>query len=70
MRSLYAETAMSVEQVNEKMLSVTPALKGIADIWRNSELRNFRVTSVGMAIGHANIKRRLPELSHLGTWVQ
>lgn len=69
MRALYAEAAMSQEQVKEKMVAVDPFFEDVFKAWNSTPMNAFSLTSVGMAIGHANIKRHVGEFSPLSIWV-
>lgn len=68
-RALYAEASMAEEQVREKMVAVAPLLEDIFKVWNSTPMKTFSPTSVGMAIGHANIKRHVGEFSPLSVWV-
>ena len=69
MRALYAEAAMNEGQVKEKILAAGPFLEDIFKAWNSTPIKDFRLTSVGMAIGHANIKRCVGEFSPLDVWI-
>lgn len=44
-------------------------MKKIFETWESSAIKNFTLTSVGIAIGHANIKRLVGEFSDLSIWI-
>jgi hypothetical protein len=60
---------MSDSEIKEKLISIRPYMAGVFDIWTNSEMQTFTLTSVGMAIGHANIKRLIGEFASLSIWI-
>lgn len=60
---------MSAEEIREKCIQIRPYMSEVFDIWSESSMKNFTLTSVGMAIGHANIKRLIGEFSDLSIWV-
>lgn len=60
---------MSDAAIKEKLVSIRPYMADVFEIWTNSPMQNFRLTSVGMAIGHANIKRLIGEFASLAIWI-
>lgn len=69
-RGLYAMGRMSPESAREKCIEVRPYMRDVFSIWNDSSMKSFTLTSVGMAIGHANIKRLInPKFSELSTWI-
>jgi hypothetical protein len=41
----------------------------VSEIWSGSSMKNFTLTSVGISIGHANIKKNLGEFTDLSIWI-
>jgi hypothetical protein len=60
---------MSETEIREKVTSIRPYMAEVFDIWSNSPMKSFTLTSVGMAIGHANIKRLVGEFANLEIWI-
>jgi hypothetical protein len=60
---------MSESEINEKLIALRPYMSEVLDIWKNSSMKTFTLTSVGMAIGHANIKRLIGEFASLSMWI-
>lgn len=60
---------MSEAEIKEKLISIRPYMAEVLDIWTNSSMQTFTLTSVGMAIGHANIKRLIGEFASLAIWI-
>lgn len=60
---------MSESEIKEKVIALRPYMAEVFDIWTNSPMQTFTLTSVGMAIGHANIKRLIGEFASLSIWV-
>lgn len=69
LRVLFSQGTLDRTEIKERMLAAAPFLKPIADVWDSSGLSNFQLTSVGMAIGHGNIKRFTGEFAPLGIWI-
>jgi hypothetical protein len=60
---------MSESEIKEKVIALRPYMAEVFDIWTNSPMQTFTLTSVGMAIGHANIKRLIGEFARLSLWI-
>lgn len=60
---------MSEPEIKEKLIAIRPYMAEVFEIWTNSPMRTFTLTSVGMAIGHANIKRLVGEFASLALWI-
>ncbi len=55
--------------IKEKCIEIKPYMENVFDVWNNSLLKNMSLTSVGITIGHANIKRFVGEFSNLSIWI-
>lgn len=60
---------MSEPEIKEKLIAIRPYMAEVFEIWANSPMQTFTLTSVGMAIGHANIKRLTGEFASLAMWI-
>lgn len=60
---------MSEPEIKEKLIAIRPYMADVIETWTNSAMRTFTLTSVGMAIGHANIKRLIGEFASLSIWI-
>ena len=49
--------------------AIRPYMSGVFETWSESAMKNLTLTSVGIAIGHANIKRLVGEFSNLSIWI-
>lgn len=68
-RQLFIVNKMNENEISEKVTSVRPYMAEIFPKWRNSSLQSFTLTSVGIAIGHANIKRLIGDFTNLKEWI-
>ena len=59
----------SEPEIKEKVIAIRSYMSEIFETWSNSPMRTFSLTSVGMAIGHANIKRLIGEFADLSIWI-
>ena len=67
--NLFDLSVMSHDEVREKIVSIRSYMAKVFDFWQDSPARNFTLTSVGIAIGHANIKRYAGEFADLSIWI-
>lgn len=67
--SLFDMHKMNNFEIQEKCVSIRPYMRDVFDVWSNSPMKSFTLTSVGMAIGHANLKRLVGEFASLKIWI-
>ncbi len=60
---------MSDSEIKEKCIEIRPYMSTLFETWSDSAMNKFTLTSVGIAIGHANIKRLVGELANLSIWI-
>jgi hypothetical protein len=60
---------MSEPEIKEKLIAIRPYMTDVLEIWTSSSMQTFTLTSVGIAIGHANIKRLIGEFASLSIWI-
>lgn len=60
---------MSHDEIRQKCIDIRPYMASVFDIWNTSPMKSFTLTSVGIAIGHANIKRLVGEFANLSIWI-
>ncbi|MGB3401344.1 MAG: LPO_1073/Vpar_1526 family protein [Microcoleaceae cyanobacterium] len=66
---LFNLNKMSTVEMKEKCVKTRSYMKTVFDIWSDSAIQNFQLTSVGIALGHANIKRLVGEFTDLSIWI-
>jgi hypothetical protein len=66
---LHKETLMTPDEVRQAVITWREYMKGIFDVWEKSSMTRFTLTSVGIAIGHANIKKNIGEFADLSIWI-
>lgn len=69
LHQLFELNKMSNTEIIERVTSIRPYMGDIFEIWRDSSLKSLTLTSVGIAIGHANIKRQIGEIANLSIWI-
>lgn len=62
-------TINDYEAIKKICAEVRPYMSSVFDMWQNSIMGQVELTSVGMAIGHANIKRIAGEFADLSIWL-
>lgn len=67
--SLFDVNLMTHIEIKEKCIFIRPYMQQVFDTWSSSNMKCFSLTSVGMAIGHANIKRLVGEFASLSIWI-
>lgn len=67
--ALFDVGKMSEQEIKEKCISIRPYMANVFEVWADSAMKNFTLTSVGIAIGHANIKRLAGEFANLSIWI-
>lgn len=68
-KSLFNVAKMTPDEIKNKIIEIRPYMAELYDIWENSEMKSFQLTSVGIAIGHANLKKRLKNFTDLSIWI-
>jgi len=66
---LFDSTKMSDAEIRIKCVEIRPYMADLFDRWTKSPMKVFTLTSVGMAIGHANVKRLVGEFADLSIWI-
>jgi hypothetical protein len=66
---LFELNKMSHAEIRDKCIAIRPYMVNVFDIWSDSSMKSFTLTSVGMAIGHANLKRLVGEFASLAIWI-
>ncbi len=69
LQELFNKNKMSDKEIREKCIQTRDYMSNVFDVWEDSHMKNFTLTSVGIAIGHANIKRLIGEFSDLSIWI-
>ncbi len=68
-KGLFGHNKMSDEELRAKTIEIRPYMADLFDAWSNSPLKQLKLTSVGIAIGHANVKRLVGEFTDLSIWI-
>lgn len=67
---LFDRNPMPMDQVRESIVQLRPYMSDLIAAWDQSPMSSFSLTSVGMAIGHANVKRMVSDtFADLSIWI-
>lgn len=69
LKELFNQNQMTDDEIKSKTISIRPYMEKLFSTWELSEIKNTTLTSVGIAIGHANIKRVSGGFSDLSIWI-
>lgn len=69
LRQIWGANVMSEQEVAELLIGMRLYMRDIIPMWKNAEMSNFPLTSVGMALGHASLRRKGLEMAPLSTWI-
>lgn len=70
LENLLNQGLMDMGVIQQKLDSLAPFMPKLFSDWESSELKSFNLTSVGIAIAHANIKRFAGEFAQLSIWIE
>lgn len=66
---LFNLNKMSENEIRDKCVEIRPYMEDLFEYWNETLMARFSLTSVGIAIGHANIKRLVGEFADLSIWI-
>jgi len=69
LHALFDLGKMNDPEIKDKCIEIRPYMSNLFETWSESAMKNFTLTSVGIAIGHANIKRLVGEFANLSIWI-
>lgn len=69
LRQVFGKNPMTPIEIKAKCIALHPYMQTLFDSWTVTNLHNFTLTSVGIGLAHANIKRLIGEFANLSIWV-
>lgn len=69
LKRLYSKYKMSESEIRAVCVRIRPYMEELFDVWSSSKMKSFTLTSVGIGIGHANVKRMAGEFADLSIWI-
>jgi len=70
LEAFFTKTTMSDNEVKELLENLDDKMKKIFEVWNSSLFKNFDLSSMGIAIAHANYRRRTNEAMDLTNWIK
>lgn len=70
LKQYFTKTTQSQNDIKNMLLEAIPEMEKIFDIWNKSSFNKLELTSVGIAIAHANYRRRTGETMDLSIWIK
>lgn len=69
-KALFEKSTKSNEEIKDQIVALNPKMSKLFDVWEKSSFKNLELTSVGIAIAHANYRRRTGETMDLSIWIK
>ena len=68
-KQVFNKGTMNAQEVKDLMVKTNPCLQKVFDAFANSRFNKFELSSVGIAIAHANYRRRTGQTLDLSIWI-
>ncbi len=68
--SLFHSTELSEQEIKEYIIKIRPEMQTLFDLWENTKISKFMLTTVGIAIAQANFRRRTGKKLDLSIWIK
>ena len=68
-KQAFEEQTMAEADVRGAVLKVRPGAEALFKKWSDTQMKHLTLTSVGIAIGHANLQRKTGEKLDLSLWI-
>jgi hypothetical protein len=70
LRTLFEDTTMKGKEIQEYLKRINSKLEKLFKVWSETSFKNLEMTSVGVAIAHANYRRRTGQTMDLSIWIK
>jgi hypothetical protein len=70
LQGLQHSNLMNHSEIKAFIIKICPEMDKLFETWGNSPMKNMTLTSVGIALGHANIRRKTSENFDLSIWIK
>lgn len=70
LKQLFESSTKPANEVKEMLVEAIPEMERVFEVWKNSPFNQFELTSVGIAIAHANYRRKVGETMDLSIWIK
>lgn len=69
-KAFFESTTFLANEIKEMLENFDPKMEKVFRIWQNSAFNKFELSHVGIAIAHANYRRRTGETMDLSIWIK
>ncbi len=70
LKLFFTKTTMDNTEIKDFVISIDPKMEDVFELWNNSPLNKFELSSVGISIAHANYRRKTGETLNLSIWIK
>lgn len=70
LKKLHNDSLMSDNEIKNELITIDPNFAKLLEIWDNSWINRLQLTTIGIALAHANIKRKLGDNLDLSIWIK
>lgn len=67
---VFQNRTMNDQSVVDYLKGVNPKIEKIVKEWRETPMKHFELTDMGLVIGHANLRRKVNEFYNINNWVK
>jgi len=67
--NLHNNSLPTNDEIAKSVITLRPYMENVFKIWTGSNIKQFNLTSIGIAIGHANTKKLVGEFADLSIWI-
>jgi hypothetical protein len=70
LKQLFESSTKPANEIKKMLIDEIPEMEKIFHIWNKTPFDQFELTSVGIAIAHANYRRKIGETMDLSIWIK
>jgi len=70
LKAFFNKTTFSQNEIKDKLIAFNPIMEKVFNVWKDSYFNQFELSHVGIAIAHANYRRRTGETMDLSIWIK
>lgn len=70
LKKLFESSTKPAHEVKSILISEVPEFNKVFEVWESSPFDQFELTSVGIAIAHANYRRKIGDTMDLSIWIK
>ncbi len=69
-RNLFEISTMTNQEIKDYLQKVNPSMSKLLRIWSETSFKNLEITSIGIAIAHANYRKQTGQTMDLSIWIK